>query len=117
LSSTRPTPTRQARRVIVLAAVALTALVGWPWVVSYPTRRAQDDRRLFREVGRQGALNHATISCVEVDNDVQIDSRGKPGLTAIHPNALPHTQSLSAAIASAAVCGAMCLSVEQFRAG
>jgi len=62
--------------VIVLA---LVGLVGWLGYRTYQSQQAEAQRRLFLEVGRQGALNLTTISYTEVDADVQRILDGSTG--------------------------------------
>ena len=54
-----------------MVAVVLTALVGWLGLRAYQLHRAQQQRELFIQVGRQGALNLTTIDWQHADSDVQ----------------------------------------------
>ncbi|EUA41446.1 hypothetical protein I549_4374 [Mycobacterium avium subsp. avium 2285 (R)] len=51
--------------------VALAGLGGWLGYRTYQDTRAQHQRELFLQVGRQGALNLTTIDWESVDADVQ----------------------------------------------
>jgi Mce-associated membrane protein len=62
---------RLAVAVGLVAVVALAALVGWLGYRAYQSHQAQDQRNLFVQVGRQGALNLTTISYTEAEADVQ----------------------------------------------
>jgi Mce-associated membrane protein len=55
----------------LVAVVALAALCGWLGFRAYESRKAADERNLFLQVGRQGALNLTTIDFEHVDQDVQ----------------------------------------------
>lgn len=65
------TDLRLALAVGVATIVALAALVGWLGYRAYETHDAQQQRQLFLQVGRQGALNLTTIDYTKVDADVQ----------------------------------------------
>ena len=67
----RPSHVRLALIVGAGAAVVLSALVGWLGVGVYQSHRAQQQRELFLQVGRQGALNLTTIDWQHADTDVQ----------------------------------------------
>lgn len=56
--------------------VVLAALVAWLGYRAYESHQVQQQRLLFLQVGRQGALNLTTIDYTEADADVQrvIDS-------------------------------------------
>jgi Mce-associated membrane protein len=54
-----------------LVAVSLAGLAGWLGFRAYQSDKAEQQRQLFLEVGRQGALNLTTISDTEADTDVQ----------------------------------------------
>lgn len=51
--------------------VALAGLVGWLGFRAYESHQAKQERSLFLQVGRQGALNLTTIDFKEADADVQ----------------------------------------------
>jgi Mce-associated membrane protein len=55
----------------LVAVVALAGLCGWLGFRAYESRKAADERNLFLQVGRQGALNLTTIDFEHVDQDVQ----------------------------------------------
>ena len=54
-----------------IVALVLTALVGWLGLAAYQSHRAQQQRELFIQAGRQGALNLTTIDWQHADSDVQ----------------------------------------------
>jgi len=73
-----PPKSRLVSSPIVLGAIfgvvmilALGALGGWLGWRAYEAHRSQQDRWLFLQAGRQGALNLTTISVNTVDADVQ----------------------------------------------
>ncbi|MGY4649120.1 Mce protein [Mycobacterium sp. URHB0021] len=51
--------------------VALAALTGWLGYRTYESHKADAERKLFLQVGRQGALNLTTIDWQQADADVQ----------------------------------------------
>ena len=55
----------------LVAVVALAGLCGWLGYRAYESRKAADERNLFLQVGRQGALNLTTIDFKHADADVQ----------------------------------------------
>jgi Mce-associated membrane protein len=55
----------------VLIVCVLAGLVGWLGVTAYQAHSAQQQRQLFLQAGRQGALNLTTIRYADVDSDVQ----------------------------------------------
>ena len=55
----------------LVAVVALAGLCGWLGFRAYESRKAADERNLFLQVGRQGALNLTTIDFEHADADVQ----------------------------------------------
>jgi len=55
----------------LVAVVALAGLCGWLGFRAYESRKAADERNLFLQVGRPGALNLTTIDYEHVDQDVQ----------------------------------------------
>jgi Mce-associated membrane protein len=55
----------------MVMVVALAALVGWLGFRGYQSHQAQQQRELFVQVGRQGALNLTTIDWQHADADVQ----------------------------------------------
>jgi Mce-associated membrane protein len=54
-----------------VVALVLTALVGWLGFAAYQSHRVQQQRELFIQAGRQGALNLTTIDWQHADSDVQ----------------------------------------------
>ena len=64
-------PVRFATLVGLAVIVGLTTLVGWQGFKAYQVHQAQEQRRLFVEVGRQGALNLTTIDWRHADADVK----------------------------------------------
>jgi len=72
-TSTRE-PVPHVRLAIILglaAVVALAGLPGWLSFRAYESRKPADERSLFLQVGRQGALNLTTIDFEHADADVQ----------------------------------------------
>ena len=55
----------------LVAVVVLAGLTGWLGFRAYKSHQADEQRKLFLEVGRQGALNLTTIDWQEADADVQ----------------------------------------------
>jgi Mce-associated membrane protein len=55
----------------LITVVALAALTGWLGFRTYQSHRADEERKLFLQVGRQGALNLTTIDWEHADGDVQ----------------------------------------------
>jgi Mce-associated membrane protein len=55
----------------LVAVVALAALTGWLGFRAYQAHQADDQRKLFLQVGRQGALNLTTIDWQQADANVQ----------------------------------------------
>lgn len=75
-SEVAPAEPPQSRMRLVLTAglvicVALAALAGWLGFRAYQSHQAQEQRALFVQVGRQGALNLTTIDWQRADTDVQ----------------------------------------------
>ena len=62
---------RLATTVGLVVVVGLTALVGWLGLTAYRQHQAQEQRQLFVEVGRQGALNLTTIDWQHAEADVK----------------------------------------------
>jgi Mce-associated membrane protein len=55
----------------LVVVVALAGLTGWLGFRTYQSHQADEQRKLFLQVGRQGALNLTTIDFQEADKDVQ----------------------------------------------
>ena len=55
----------------LVGVLALAALTGWLGYRTYESSRAEQQRNLFLQVGRQGALNLTTISFESAEADVQ----------------------------------------------
>jgi Mce-associated membrane protein len=51
--------------------VVLAGLTGWLGFRAYQSHQAEEQRQLFLQVGRQGALNLTTIDFQQADQDVQ----------------------------------------------
>jgi Mce-associated membrane protein len=68
---TRLTPIRLAAIFGIATMVALIPLAGWLGHCAYDAHRAQQQRELFLEVGRQGAVNLTTIDWQHADADAQ----------------------------------------------
>jgi Mce-associated membrane protein len=62
---------RLALAVGSVALIGLSALVGWFGYRDSQTHQANEQRNLFLQVGRQGALNLTTIDWEHADTDVQ----------------------------------------------
>jgi Mce-associated membrane protein len=55
----------------LVAVVALAALTGWLGFRTYQSHQAEEQRNLFLQVGRQGALNLTSIDWEHAEADVQ----------------------------------------------
>jgi Mce-associated membrane protein len=64
-------PVRLAAILGLAIVIALGALVGWLGFRAYQAREAQQQRNLFVQVGRQGAVNLTTIDWQHADADIQ----------------------------------------------
>lgn len=64
-------PVRLATMLGFVMVVALGALVGWLGFRAHQSHQAQQQRELFVQVGRQGALNLTTIDWQHADADIQ----------------------------------------------
>ncbi len=62
---------RLATIVGLVLVVALAGLTGWLGFRTYQSHQADEQRKLFLQVGRQGALNLTTIDWQQADADVQ----------------------------------------------
>jgi Mce-associated membrane protein len=56
--------------VSLITVLALAGVGGWLGYRAYQTQRAQQQRNLLLQVGRQAALNLTTINYTEVDADL-----------------------------------------------
>jgi Mce-associated membrane protein len=66
-----PPDIRLAIAVGLVTVVALAGVMGWLGYRAYESHQAQQQRNLFLQVARQGALNLTTINHTEADADVQ----------------------------------------------
>ena len=64
-------PVKLALIVGVVVVLALAGLIGWLGYRAHRDQQAQDQRNLFLQVGRQGAVNLTTIDFEHVDEDVK----------------------------------------------
>lgn len=55
----------------LVLVVVLAGLTGWLGYRAYQSHQADEQRKLFLQVGRQGALNLTTIDWQRADDDVQ----------------------------------------------
>jgi Mce-associated membrane protein len=55
----------------LVAVLALSGLIGWLGFRAYHAHALQEQRNLFLQVGRQGAVNLTTIDFEHVDDDVK----------------------------------------------
>jgi len=55
----------------LVLVLALAGLTGWLGFRTYESHQADEQRKLFLQVGRQGALNLTTIDFQQADADVQ----------------------------------------------
>lgn len=55
----------------LVVVLALAGLTGWLGYRTWESQRAESERELFLQVGRQGALNLTTIDWENADADVQ----------------------------------------------
>ena len=62
---------RLATIVGLVLVVALAGLTGWLGFRTYQSHQADEQRKLFLQVGRQGALNLTTIDWQQADANVQ----------------------------------------------
>ena len=67
----RLSPVVQGALVGIAVLVTLGGLVGWLAYRAHQSQQAQEQRQLFLQVGRQGALNLTTIDYSRVDTDIQ----------------------------------------------
>ena len=64
-------PVKLALIAGLVAVLALSGLVGWLGYRAHQAQQAKDQRALFLQVGRQGAVNLTTIDFEHVDDDVK----------------------------------------------
>ena len=64
-------PARRATALGVAVVVVVSALAGWLWYRSYQLHQAHDQRELYVQVAKQGAVNLTTIDWQRADLDVQ----------------------------------------------
>ena len=64
-------PVRLALIAGLIAVVALAGLTGWTGYRAYKAYQGEQERQLFLQVGRQGALNLTTIDWQNAEADVQ----------------------------------------------
>jgi Mce-associated membrane protein len=76
------------------AVVALSGLIGWLGFRAYHAHALQQQRSLFLQVGRQGALNLTTIDFEHVDDDVKriVDSATGPFYDQFQQRVQPFTE-------------------------
>lgn len=70
-SPPRPSPVRPALVVGFVIVIALAGLSGWLGMRAYQSHQIQQQRALFLQAGRQGAINLTTIDFQHADADVQ----------------------------------------------
>jgi Mce-associated membrane protein len=70
-STRRLSPVLQGVLVGIAVLITLGGLVGWLAHGAHQSQQAQEQRQLFLQVGRQGALNLTTIDYSRVDTDIQ----------------------------------------------
>ncbi|BBX27094.1 tetratricopeptide repeat protein [Mycolicibacterium alvei] len=64
-------PLRLALIAGLIGVVALGGLTGWLGFRAHQSQQAKEERELYLQVARQGALNLTTIDYQNVDSDVQ----------------------------------------------
>ncbi|MEE6176012.1 mammalian cell entry protein [Mycobacterium sp. 050134] len=69
----------RALAIGALIVLALAGLVGWVGLRAHEARQAQEQRGLFLQAARQGALNLTTVDFREADADVQRILNGATG--------------------------------------
>jgi Mce-associated membrane protein len=70
-SKTVMSTVRLATLIGLVTIVGLAGLAGWLGYRTHASRQAQDQRNLFLQVGRQGALNLTTIDWQHADTDIR----------------------------------------------
>jgi Mce-associated membrane protein len=63
-------PKRSALTAALLIVATLAGLVGWLSFRAYESHQAEQQRRMYLKVGRQGALDLTTVNYTRVDADV-----------------------------------------------
>jgi Mce-associated membrane protein len=78
----------------LVLVVALGGLTGWLGFRAYQSHQADEQRKLFLSVGRQGALNLTTIDFQHADQDVQriLDSATGTFYDDFHKRAQPFVE-------------------------
>jgi Mce-associated membrane protein len=97
LPSTVKAPMSHLRLALIAGVVvvlALSGLVGWLGYRAHHANAQQEQRNLFLQVGRQGALNLTTIDFEHVDDDVKriLDSATGPFYDQFQQRAQPFTE-------------------------
>jgi Mce-associated membrane protein len=64
-------PPRRAALVGLVTILAIGTLAGWLGFRTYQAHQAMEQRELFLQAGRQGAVNLTTIDFAEADTDIQ----------------------------------------------
>ena len=85
---------RLATIVGLVVVVALAGLTGWLGFRTYQSHKADEQRKLFLQVGRQGALNLTTIDWQQADANVQriLDSATGPFYDQFQQRARPFVE-------------------------
>jgi Mce-associated membrane protein len=68
---TQSEPPRRAALVGLVTILAIGTLAGWLGFRTYQAHQAMEQRELFLQAGRQGAVNLTTIDFAEADTDIQ----------------------------------------------
>jgi Mce-associated membrane protein len=78
----------------LVLVVALAGLTGWLGYRAYQSHQAEEQRKLFLQVGRQGALNLTTIDWQQADANVQriLDSATGPFYDQFQQRAKPFVE-------------------------
>jgi Mce-associated membrane protein len=67
----RRSPTKLAAALGLIMSVAMLGLVGWLGMRAYDSHQRDQQRALFIQIARQGAVNLTTIDHTHADADVQ----------------------------------------------
>jgi Mce-associated membrane protein len=89
-SKTVMSTVRLAMLIGLVAIVGLAGLAGWLGYRTHASRQAQDQRNLFLQVSRQGALNLTTIDWRHADTDIRRILDGATG--AFHDDFVKRSQ-------------------------